>query len=92
MGVASHHNSNVRKENVLAALNIINPTLAINYEGRAQEARKGKKDSKQIKLNELMGKDTVSRTKPRRDETLKVSKPSKDIEGPHPAPIAPKKK
>ena len=38
-----------------------------------------------------MNKESVKRTKPKREETLKISKPSKDIEGPKPAPLAPKK-
>lgn len=82
MGVASHRNGEIRKENVLAALNLINPEKAHDYEVKASVKRDGKKDSVQIDLKTLMDKDTVKRTAPRRQNVVKVGAPSKDIEGP----------
>ena len=93
MGVASHKNGNIRKENVLAALNIIDPKEALVYKGMADAKRDGKGTSKQIDLDKLMEKEYIKReNKPRRELNAgNVSKPAKDIEGPKPAPLAPKK-
>jgi hypothetical protein len=93
MGVASHKNGNIRKENVLAALNIIDPKEALVYKGMADAKRDGKGSSKQIDLEKLMEKEYIKReNKPRRElKAGNVSKPSKEFEGPKPAPLAPKK-
>ena len=59
----------------------------------ADAKRDGKGTSKQIDLDKLMEKEYIKReNKPRRELNVgNVSKPSKDIEGPKPAPLAPKK-
>ena len=80
MGVASHHNGNVRKENALAALNLINPDLAHDYEVKASVKREKEKDSKKIDLKTLMEKDTVKRdpNKPKHKNKNLVEKEIKD--------------
>ena len=91
MDTAWHEKGNIRKENVLAALNLINPDKAKEYEQQANSVRRA---SKKIDLNTLMEKDTVKRdpNKKRNGNLPREDKnPSRDIEGPHPAPVAPKK-
>ena len=58
MKVAWHEKGNVRKENVLAALNLINPDKAKEYEQKANSVRK---ESKKINLDLLMEKEGVRR-------------------------------
>ena len=91
MGVASHHNGNVRKENVLTALNIIDPVEAVKFEGMAEAERRGKSTSKQIKLSDLMDKDSVKRDpNKKRTAVAPVGNQAKDLKAPNNVP-APKK-
>ena len=63
MKVAWHKDGNVRKENVLAALNLINPDKAKEYNAKADKVRS---ESKRINLDQLMEKEGVKRSADRK--------------------------
>ena len=69
MDTAWHRNGNVRKENVLAALNIIDPETAKIFEQQANNVRR---KSKQLDLNTLMEKEGIKRP----DEKRRNRQPS----------------
>lgn len=63
MKTAWHESGNIRKDNVLAALNLINPDKAKEYEMKANSVRR---ESKKINLDTLMEKEGVKRSPDRK--------------------------
>ncbi len=80
MGVAHHHNGNVRKENALAALDLIDHEKAHDYEVKASVKREGEKDRKKISLDTLMDRENVKRD-PNKPKNRKVSDVIKEEKG-----------
>nr|MCR5178389.1 hypothetical protein [Lachnospiraceae bacterium] len=74
MDTAWHKSGNIRKENILAALNLVDHDTALTYEAKANKVRNSRS---KISLDTLMDSEHIKRREPRptRDRTRSASGP-----------------